>query len=116
MDSSMDLALLTYVKGELDKDEMRQFMMVYPSRQKNASTGVLLSLFLGGFGAHQFWLGHTGLGFVYLLCGTIGWFLIFPPILLAIVCIIDAFAMKNYVKTSNTSAGRHLVQELITLR
>ena len=112
----MDLALLTYVKGELDKDEMRQFMMIYPTRRKNASTGVLLALFLGGLGAHHFWLGKTGLGILYLLCGTIGWLLIFPPILIGLACLIDAIGMKNYVKTNNTSEGRALVQELITLR
>ena len=31
-------------------------------RWKDATIGVLLSLFLGGFGAHRFYLGQAGLG------------------------------------------------------
>jgi len=35
--------------------------------QKSRTTAGLLALFLGGFGAHHFYLGHTGLGILYLL-------------------------------------------------
>ena len=34
---------------------------------KNRMTAVLLAFFLGGFGAHKFYLGQTGLGILYLL-------------------------------------------------
>ena len=35
-------------------------------------TYVLLALFLGGFGAHNFYAGRTGLGILYLLfCWTL---------------------------------------------
>ncbi len=33
----------------------------------NKTTAALLALFLGGIGAHKFYLGSTGLGVVYLL-------------------------------------------------
>lgn len=42
-------------------------------RVGNRSRGVtiLLALFLGGLGVHQFYLGHTGKGFLYLIfCWT----------------------------------------------
>ena len=116
MDSQMDLALITYAKSELSKDELRQFMMLMPSRQKNTSTGILLALLLGGFGAHKFYFNKPGEGVVYLLCGTVGWFIIVPPIIIGIACIVDACQMNETVRKANTSAGRALVQEMVTLR
>ena len=116
MDSQMDLALISYAKSELSQDELRQFMMLMPSRQKNTSTGILLALLLGGFGAHKFYFNKPGEGVAYLLCGTIGWFIVIPPIIIGIACIVDACQMSNTVRTANTSAGRSLVQELITIR
>ncbi|MBD5248897.1 MAG: TM2 domain-containing protein [Barnesiella sp.] len=34
---------------------------------KSKTTAILLCFFLGGFGAHQFYLGKMGLGVLYLL-------------------------------------------------
>ena len=35
--------------------------------QKKRSTALLLCIFLGGFGAHRFYVGKTGSGVLYLL-------------------------------------------------
>lgn len=37
------------------------------SKGKNKTTAGVLGIFLGGFGAHHFYLGNTGRGLVYLL-------------------------------------------------
>lgn len=37
------------------------------STGKNKIAAALFALFLGGFGAHKFYLGQTGMGIVYLL-------------------------------------------------
>ena len=34
---------------------------------KNRVTAALLAFFLGGLGAHKFYLGHTGLGIVFII-------------------------------------------------
>lgn len=41
------------------------------SNEKNRTTAALMAFFLGGFGGHQFYLGNTGKGILYLaFCWT----------------------------------------------
>lgn len=47
---------------------------------KNRSVAILLALFLGWMGAHRFYLGHGGVGLIYLLFSWTG-----IPMLLGIV-------------------------------
>ena len=50
--------------------------MVYP--QKSKITALILAIFLGGFGAHRFYVGKVGTGLLYLCTagiGGIGWFI-----------------------------------------
>ncbi len=50
---------------------------------KSRGTAIAFALFLGGFGAHRFYLGQGGLGLLYLLfCWTL------IPTLIAIIDII----------------------------
>ena len=53
---------------------------------KSKKTAFLLAFFLGGLGSHKFYLGHTGLGIVYLLVSvltlTIGYWLVIGPLTL----------------------------------
>jgi TM2 domain-containing membrane protein YozV len=114
--SSNDLAMITYAKGELSPEELKQFMMLYPTRKKSVSTGVLFALLLGGLGAHKFWLGQNGLGVLYLLCGTIGWVIVVPPLIIGIICLIEACTMGDTVRTANMDEGRALIQEIQLLR
>ena len=58
---------------------------------KSKSTAYLLWFFLGGFGAHKFYLGKTGTGILYFFTGGlffIGWF-------------IDLFTLGNQVDQAN---------------
>jgi TM2 domain-containing membrane protein YozV len=42
-----------------------------PGANRNRSSAGILAIFLGGLGAHKFYLGQTGAGIVYLLfCWT----------------------------------------------
>ncbi|RJX80311.1 NINE protein [Escherichia coli] len=57
-------------------------------------TAALLAFFLGGLGAHKFYLGKVGQGFLYLFCWT------FIP---AIVAFIEFFI---YLCTSDEDFAR----------
>lgn len=77
----------------LPQDQQMTFSMQYQNVKKSTSTGILLALFLGGIGAHWFYLGRTGRGVVYLLfCWT------FIP---EIIAVFDAIGMSNTVKKFN---------------
>lgn len=55
---------------------------------KNMVVVILLWFFLGGFGAHRFYLGHALSGTLMLLCLLFCW-LIIPGLILGIWWIID---------------------------
>ena len=61
--SNVDIEL----QRSMTNDQRLAFQSGYLSRRKDTSVAVLLAVFLGGVGAHHFYLGNIGLGIVYLL-------------------------------------------------
>lgn len=59
---------------------------------KNTTTAVLLALFLGGVGAHRFYLGQIGWGILYLL---FSWTFI-PMIVSLVECFFLSSRVRNY--------------------
>jgi TM2 domain-containing membrane protein YozV len=69
------------------------FYQQYESVRRDEVVGVLLALFLGGFGVHHFYLRRTGLGILYLCFSWTGitWILGF----------IECFFMPGRVREFN---------------
>lgn len=57
--------------------------------QKSTGTAYLLWFFLGGFGAHRFYLGKTGTAVTQLIITLIGCFTLFPLIITGIWWIVE---------------------------
>lgn len=50
---------------------------------------ILLAIFLGGLGIHNFYAGYTKKAIVQLLCVIPGFMLVFPPIIEFIWVLVD---------------------------
>jgi TM2 domain-containing membrane protein YozV len=77
----------------LSADQRLAFHAEYDSRRKDAAVAILLALFLGGFGAHHFYLGRTGLGVLYLV--------FFWTLIPAIIALIECFLLSERVRRYN---------------
>lgn len=75
---------------------------------KNKTTAAVLALIFGGIGVHRFYLGHIGLGFIYLIFSFT-----FIPIFISLIDFIvllayseNKFNEKYNKKSVNQSYGR----------
>lgn len=93
---------------DLTDHERLMFQTEMNARRKTPTTGVLLALFLGGVGAHHFYLGRTGLGILY---AVFVWTLI--P---GIVALIECFLMTGRIRAYNAAVGQEIVIKLKGLR
>lgn len=59
------------------------------SGDKNKLVAALLAFFLGVWGIHKFYLGKTTAGVIMLVCGTIGWLLIIPGLIVTVIAFIE---------------------------
>lgn len=94
-----------FSSGTVSKDT--HAMMVFESSKKSALVAYILWFFLGGFGAHRFYLGRTGsaVGLLVLfivsilltlvLIGAVG------LLIVAIWLIVDAFLIPGIVSEYN---------------
>ena len=58
---------ITFLMKDMTNDEKMLFLTEYSSERKDVTIGVILALFLGGFGAHKFYFGQIALGLLLLL-------------------------------------------------
>jgi TM2 domain-containing membrane protein YozV len=84
--------------------------MVLPMPYKDSTAAWLLWVFLGGFGAHHFYLGRTQWGVAYAIGFVVSWLLAFAIIgflgliALFILWIIDATKMSERLQQYNAHA------------
>ena len=89
-----------------DRSAVRQQMM-YDANRKSAGVAYLLWLFLGGFGAHRFYLGETGTAAAQLILFILGWLTLVVVVgffLLGAVgvwLLVDAFLIPGIVREKN---------------
>jgi len=82
---------------------------------KSLGVGYLLWALLGLFGAHRFYLGKYGSGFLMLVLGLVG-FAVLPAPLLALSflwLILDAFIIPVMARRIRTNMRRSLTREAL---
>jgi TM2 domain-containing membrane protein YozV len=72
--------------------------------RKSSTTAILLALFLGGVGAHRFYMGQVGLGIFYLI-----FFWTFIP---AIVALIEIFVLSGRVARYNDARAVEIADKV----
>ncbi|MEO8725780.1 MAG: TM2 domain-containing protein, partial [Acidobacteriaceae bacterium] len=76
--------------------------------RKDAVVAILLAIFLGSFGAHQFYLGRNGLGVLYILfCWT------FIP---HIVALFECFFLPERVRRWNEQKAYQIAAHIQAMR
>ena len=77
---------------EMNEQQRMLFMTRYNAERKDSTIAVLLAVFLGGLGAHRFYLRQFGLGVLYLVfC----WALI-PHLIALIECFFIPARVRRY--------------------
>ena len=87
---------------ESDRLMQARAHMMYDANRKSAGVAYLLLLFLGGFGAHRFYMGATGTGILQLLLLLLGWMPLFLGwAVLGIWLIVDLFLIPGMITNHN---------------
>lgn len=88
----------------LTADQRLLFQARYGQRSKDRTTGLLLTLLLGGIGGHRFYLGQVGLGLLYLFfCWT------FIPVF---VSLVELFLIGRRVDRFNEALAAEVAAEI----
>jgi len=91
-------------------------MMMYDAQKKNGVVAFLLWLFLGGLGAHRFYLGFTGTAVIQVLLSIFGWGFVLGGtglgfFLLLPLCgwvLLDVFCISASVQEHNIRLAQRL--------
>ena len=87
--------------SEFENSGVRTQMM-FEANKKSTGAAYLLWFFLGGFGAHRFYLGQTGTAIAQLLLALLGWLPLFIGwAVLGIWLIVDLFLIPNIIRDEN---------------
>ncbi len=84
----------------MDDQQRAAYFASYQVSAKSETVGVLLAIFLGGFGAHHFYMRRTGLGILYAIFSVTG-----IPFLIA---FIEAFFMPGRVRQFNAELSAYI--------
>ena len=84
--------------------------------QKSTGVAYLLWFFLGGVGAHRFYLGKTRTAVAQLIITVIGFFTIFPLIITGIWVLVDAFLIPGIIRENTEKVRRDARLEVAAIQ
>lgn len=107
---------------DLTDEERTLFLAELGGSRKDTTIAVLLCLFLGGLGAHCFYLGQSLLGILYICCFIPYWLLSMllffgiPLIIPFFVLVAEAFLLGGRVRNYNERTAQQIASRLKALR
>ena len=101
---TLNSAPLMYQYADLDPQQIMLVQSLTQNQFKDKTTIFLLTFFLGGLGAHKFYMGNIGLGILYLVfCWT------FVP---AFIALIECFLVFGYVNRWNAAVTEKAILQV----
>jgi TM2 domain-containing membrane protein YozV len=92
-----------YMQGLTEQQQML-FMAQYSLVRKDVTAAILLAFFLGSFGAHRFYMGEIGMGFLYILfCWS------FIP---HIIALVECFFLPERVRQYNAMHAAAIANQI----
>jgi TM2 domain-containing membrane protein YozV len=91
----------------MSPEQRAHFEVQFVGEKKSPTTALILTLFLGGFGAHHFYLRKTGLGVLY---AVFVWTLI--P---ALVAFVELFFIMGRTRDYNQTKAAEIAFQIRTL-
>lgn len=89
---------------KLTTQQKLYFQQEYDKQSRNPSTALILALFLGGLGAHRFYLRQWGWGAAYVLfCWT------FVPVFVALV---ECFLIRGRTEKYNEQTAQQVLDKM----
>ncbi|QSZ28046.1 TM2 domain-containing protein [Aceticella autotrophica] len=110
-----------YDKQKLTEKQLSILSSEMEKYKKSTTVAYLLWLFLGGLGAHKFYLGKIGMGFLYLSMFIIGWLTvgiyigIVILIILGIFLIYDLFTIPSQIKSIYEYEEKRTIDRLLSI-
>ena len=101
---STDLLLM----ADLEPQEQALFTTEFTSVRKDKTVGFLLTFFVGGLGAHRYYMGETGLGVVYTL--------FFWTLIPALVAFIELFLIGKRIDRYNSEKAQEITSRIKLMR
>jgi TM2 domain-containing membrane protein YozV len=93
--------------ANMNPQQRAWFYAEYDSARKDEVVGVLLALFLGGFGLHHFYLRRNGLGILYLVFCWTG--------ITALLGLIECFFMPGRVRDYNAMQATYIASHILSI-
>ena len=98
-------------------DHNLQQHLLFEANRKSTGAAYVLWCFLGGFGAHRFYLGRTGSGIAQLLLMVLGWVPLFLGwAVLGIWWLVDAFLIPDMIRTDNLETIQRISEGRVLVR
>jgi len=113
------LAHQVETKAQLSDHQLAVVNSEMMQRRKSLTAAYLLWFFLGGFGAHRFYLGETSSACILLALVLGGWFTIWiyvgfiPLIIAGVWLIVDAFRLPGITERVNARLENTLIGVLV---
>jgi TM2 domain-containing membrane protein YozV len=109
-----------YDKQKLTEKQLSILSSEMEKYKKSTTVAYLLWLFLGGFGAHKFYLGKIGMGFLYLSMSIIGWLTVgiggwVILSILVIFLIYDLFMIPSQIKSIYEYEEKRTIDRLLSI-